>query len=1301
MKKLKLSLVVTLALLSILVLSACTMPMVQTCTVHRDLNKDTYCDVCQAYVPVNCPNHLDENHDGMCDTKGCTMMLTPMHYDNDCNGKCDVCNYRIRIKHDDSDADGFCDKCNADLTLNCEHEDEDGDYLCDLCNKALPKCEHVDENGDLICDLCEREIEIIVCEHVDANFDGRCDKCKEVMPDSIPLVSGGVMNFQFVLYQGAPLKQVQVIDKFISELQSSVRLDVSEWVSDNPQTVKDYEILIGSCSSRGEEYNLDPHVYGPKGYAIKVIGTKILVLFGSDDTFDVALAALKSEIIGITEETPKVRNRYISDKNNIELVQDDYKISALTLNGQDMRDFTIAVDKTNEITLSAAAELQDIIYNNTGYWLEIVSLDEKDKSIVISLEERSSDPEQRYNNKGFKVTCLDSRIEFVAEYPTAYMPYKKNDVLERNSLATEYFKDKFYKAESKTLNLVSETDDYEKDIRFVNYKDFGAVSGDKMDDSEAIRATHEYANLGGHKVIADPAASYDIFDIDSEIIVETDVDWQDAKFYLHDDEIAPTDTYIDKDGKTKNYRDVYIFKIERSEDAVRVNGLSAKINELNANGGIDASTFKSFNLNFGRPMLVVVANSYHTNYIRYGVNASAGQGQQEVILVDKDGNLDDSTPFMFDYEYITSIACYPIDDVPLTIEGGIFTTYPYTTDTPQEYTTYGRGIRCARSNTTFKGIKHLLDREGNYNKNKHGNTEDYGCPYSAFYSTTFCNNIRYLDCQASGHLEYKGSNGAGMGTYDISPGNSINIVYEGCYQDEENFFNRTYVKDEDGNDTAIAQSRWGIMGSNGNKNITFLNSKLTRFDAHSGVHNVYIIGSDIKYIRIVGTGMFRMEDSVMYEPSPIVSLRSDYGGFWHGNVVVKNCKMIGSPNINFINTDWYNHYFGYDTAYPSNILIDGLEAGTLSNNGFYSDEAFTPYDKTTVHVFGPEANGNYLTGIYAGAHKATVDYLPATDDNNVVYDTNGTLATQQKYYPNGKPVVVPNKNQTPPFERIIIKNCDESISFVLPNKAKYPWFANTVISYNETTECNQHFDCFGDGDNLCDDCGAEMTACAEHLDTNNDGRCAICFADVPIKCEKHIDKDINCKCDICHVHYECPGHVDSNEDTICDICGGVLGCHNGKHTDPGQHTDKLGAHIDENGDRYCDNCRSRYSTALNCEKNIDGMCDKCGKEAKANSVCEINDGYCDLCTKLIPACDTCVDEKDENSRNIRDGKCDKCMADMVALISPCDECVDTDENGVCDRCLEDMPALLPCEHEDAEAPIGKCDKCGDDIPAEE
>ena len=1191
MKKSKFLLIFALALTFMLALSSCTMlfPTANTCTVHRDINKDSVCDVCGAAIPVTCTNHVDADHDGKCDTTGCGQSVKIEHIDEDHDGECDECEETgLKVKHVDEDKNKKCDVCDIRMPNACDCIDEDGDGYCDICEEEFIPCEHtdenedgecddcgaeieepcdehIDENGDEKCDKCGETVETVECECEDTNFDGKCDKCGEPMEGVIALYENGVMNFNFVLAQGSKGDHVQVIDKLVDELKK-LKLSVN-LVEDKASTITDYEVIFNVSSTRGEQYQIDPHVYGPEGYAVQIVGTKILVVSGSEDSFADAVNAFKESFLGITSDTRTLTTRYVSEAQNVIEIQDDYKVSTITLHGEDIRGYTIAVDRLNAATLNTAKQLQSMLYLKTGYWLDIVPLEEADKSIVIAMVPK--DPESH----GYYATFEEGRIEFTAEYET---------IVQGNVIG--FFTAKLTNAEG-TLALDSSYN-YSEDVRYVYYKDYGAVGDGRTDDSEAIRDAHEYANAGGHKVIATAGARYYIGKLQSSIIIKTDVDWLDAKFILDDKIIEPSDSA----------RGVNIFIVASDSSAVSVPGLSEKRQELNAAGGIDASTFTSFNLNFEQPVMLRVYNNDHKNYIRYGVNASSGANQQEVVLVDANGNLDPTTPFMFDYEKITSIVCYPINDTPITIEGGSFYTSPYLADEPLGYTAYGRGINCGRSNVTFKNIKHYIENEGSYSYNSHPNTTDFGCPYGGFYSTSLCNNITYLNCMASAHIVYKGSNGAGMGTYDISPGNSTNVVYEECYQEDDNYNN------------ASGQNRWGVMGSSGNKNVTFLNSKLTRFDAHNGIHNAYIINTEIRMIRVDGTGTFLMEGSTMYS-NTFFGLREDYGGFWHGNVILKDNKIVYNTSVNLFTNTWYNHYFGYPTAYPTNIIIDGLE--------FYDGDGVTPSTRS-VNLFG--------SGILSGATNIMQDYLQAKDSTGLPL-----------YYYDGTPVMLANVNQTPAPERIIIRNC-ENINWVIPTAAEYPWLANTEISLNQTTSCEKHFDCFGDGDSLCDDCGAEFTPCTEHVDNNNDGYCAFCFTDVEIRCDKHIDKEMDAKCDICHAEYVCPGHLDDDSNRICDVCGGVLGCSY--------------AHADTD-----------------------------------------TDGYCDVCRKLIPVCETCVDTEPHN--NI----CDVCGANIVTLVNtPCEH-VDEAGDGICDLCEEEMPAAeTPCEHVD-EAGDGICDLCEEEMPA--
>jgi hypothetical protein len=173
---------------------------------------------------------------------------------------------------------------------------------------------------------------------------------------------------------------------------------------------------------------------------------------------------------------------------------------------------------------------------------------------------------------------------------------------------------------------------------------------------------------------------------------------------------------INSNGKITNANDkigevfprlVYSFALP-SPGAITVPGIAEWIKKINAEGGIKADTFKRIEVDFGEKVLLRVYNDEHRNYIRFGVNQNGGGIQQETVVVDKDGYLDKNTPFMFDYDKVTRVDAFKIDVEPIVVEGGTFITYPYLTDKPQGgYTIYERGIYCARSNVTFRNIKHV------------------------------------------------------------------------------------------------------------------------------------------------------------------------------------------------------------------------------------------------------------------------------------------------------------------------------------------------------------------------------------------------------------------------------------------------------------------------------------------------------------------------------------------------------------------------------------------------------------------
>ena len=440
----------------------------------------------------------------------------------------------------------------------------------------------------------------------------------------------------------------------------------------------------------------------------------------------------------------------------------------------------------------------------------------------------------------------------------------------------------------------------------VCYEDFGAVGDGKTDDFDAIARAHAYANENGLDVVTDSTKTYYIGDTGLNekenkpaIKIKTNVDWGKSNFI------------IDDSGITSDMASRYavIFAVCPEHESVYYtpendtpNGAIKRINEA---GGFK-NTETKLDLGIGYPAMLKVIDANKKVYIRYGANASNGGSQTEIVCVDENGNIDPTTPFLLDYSGITGIQVFRMDDTPLTVRGGIFTTIA--NQAKEDYRYYGRNLSVNRSNTTVDGIVYRIEGEG-----------EHGDPYGAFLQVSNAANVLIENCTLQAHRYYMcvGSGGGapvGMGTYSISASFANNIIWRNCVQ--SNFFA------DDG--VSYRQGIWGIMGSSYCKNLAYENCVLSRFDAHAGVYNARIVDSKVVHFRIIGGGDMLIENTEIFN-STIVAMREDYGSTWNGNITVKNVTMHNADTANLLYGLWYNHDFGYQTYVPENVVIDGLK----------------------------------------------------------------------------------------------------------------------------------------------------------------------------------------------------------------------------------------------------------------------------------------------------------------------------------------------------------------------------------------
>lgn len=815
-------------------------------------------------------------------------------YDRECDSECNVCYGWREVTHVDSNYDGKCDREGCGAFVACQHPDEDKNAVCDKCNKPIS--------------------------------------------GALALVNRiGNTSFKFVLGKGVTGNAKRQIDNLKAELSGlGVSIDYN-----NGEEVE-YEIIFGQSTARDNKYKIDIHTNGMKGYIVKVIDSKIVVIGGSEEAFVAAIATLREQFFGINEsviESGSLKNVYLYRDKEISYVQDDYSVNLITLYGQDIRDFKITYSGGEART--SAIKLQNLLYEKTGYWLEtVIASEAEDKTIFLSLVDKCGE-------NGFSAEFSENNIVFTSEYDTTIQKLPYDFFLDVISSVPEG---------TKTLALGADSENYPKfkrNAHYVYYEDFGAVGDGVTNDADAIYEAHSYAVSGRHtKIIGTPGKTYLIGEIASKSasIINCDVDWTDVKFIIDDREATITNGYR---GSIFEVRGGISYGFSASE--------SEFLTQLNAAGGFKASEITKFDLGIGHAAMIAVSNDTHKYFIRQGVNANPGSTQRELILVDAEGNIDPKASFLFNYEKVTYVTVYRVDTEsakPITITGGEFTTVAHDQTEKTEYTGQ-RGITVYRHNTTIKNLEHYVTGEPVYNSST-PKPERKGSAYPNFMDINKAYNVLIEDCVFTARTTYYSPKEVGQGSYDITTHDSLEVVWRRCT--ESNFYNSAGKK---------SYGYWGINGGGGSKRVTYDSCTLSRFDAHTGIMHAYIIDSVVGSVDVVGGGNLHVINSKIYGTT-MIRFREDYGAFWYGDVLVKDCTMVDQKGTattgQLFNTSWVNHYYGYETAMPTTIVIDGLkvegEPGITTkvvNMNIFANSFINNSDKYNAPTLDGAENVNIMT----------------------------------------------------------------------------------------------------------------------------------------------------------------------------------------------------------------------------------------------------------------------------------------------------------------------------------------------------
>lgn len=411
----------------------------------------------------------------------------------------------------------------------------------------------------------------------------------------------------------------------------------------------------------------------------------------------------------------------------------------------------------------------------------------------------------------------------------------------------------------------------------ISYQDFGARGDGKTDDLPAIVATHTFANAHGLKVKAADNAVYYLGGRDLTADIRTDTDFGSAVFLIDDTQVE-----------------------------------NRNANVFSVTSALEHFTPALKSLRKGQPRLdvklpdaavLILKDSHVMRYIRRGVNRNNGSAQTDVILVDKDGNVDPDTPVLWDFDRITEVTGIPVDPERLTLTGGKFRTIANRAES--KYTYYQRGIKIERSNVLVEGLEHTIRGEG-----------DHGAPYAGFLNITSCANVTVRNTRLTGHKMYVTTGASGdpssMGSYDIGISSALNVTFVDCTQTND-ITDRKY---------------WGILGSNYSKNLLYDGCVFSRFDAHMGVANATIRNSTLGHqgINAIGSGVLRIEGCTILADN-LVNLRADYGSTWQGEFIIRDCVFVPRDPMRVAVIGGRNdgqHDFGYVCHMPRRITLENL-----------------------------------------------------------------------------------------------------------------------------------------------------------------------------------------------------------------------------------------------------------------------------------------------------------------------------------------------------------------------------------------
>ena len=813
--------------------------------------------------------------------------------------------------------------------------------------------------------------------------------------EGLALIYEKKARFQVVYASSAGSTAIREANNFVSRLRE-LGIDVADPVADTEaDKVAECEIIFGAnVRNRSEELTVTDKYLGAKGKTIKVVGTSIVVAAGSSGELKNVITRFTTTVLGIKSSLKKLDSLSI-EADFFEESLTTYSITSIKIGSEDLRGYVIVEDfdenDLEDYSLDKIGSFRDDLYKESGIWLEYVdaaNADQYEHKIVIRyVADRSA-----MNEAGF-AAYVDSGKNLIVEcsYANAF------------DSAFDTLMDGLILGESGSISIASSYS-YVSRVCEVTYEMFGADGTDAIDDFDAIFEAHTFANQCGQTVIGKADATYCIGpSILKTIPIKTNVDFNGCTILIND---VGSEAY-----KT---RGLSLFTLARDHANVTLN--EARVDEI---AGADAK------IRFGdtsipwladyieTKSLVMISNSYHKDFIRFGANQSSGETRKDVYIMYPDGSIDPETEVCFEFDEITLVEISRVDDTPVTVKNGNFVNIccrtVAETEFKNKYNAYNRGFRFERSNVTFENITHRMQDEpdidtsfGNWGELK----ESY--PYYAFIFTAQTYNLLIKDCDLTAHTTYYEDKDATASTGGVKP----NPVAQGTYDIAvERSIDVRFVDTVQYAPTGLGDSRyWGIMTSNWSKNMLFENCEINRFDAHRSFWGAKLINCNIGHsINLVGGGDLYMENVTKMVRGSYISIRGDYGGTFSGNIHMVNCTLAGVNEYNSVRGTYYNPssivdtgivfdvgymnsndngywdwYFGYTSYMPQNIILDNFKSGAKQTFLFpaFDDGVFTEAKYPLVITKQITFRNMSAIPLSPGEASLLVNRIPYTVENN-------------------------------------------------------------------------------------------------------------------------------------------------------------------------------------------------------------------------------------------------------------------------------------------------------------------------------